>query len=131
MASKHEKIVLSVIRDWSVDKKGRLYKMTQGRAVPLNADHPIDFGPLKGLKGFPDIFGFTHRKVVYPPTCPGEVKDFEILPVFTVIEVKTKTDRIRPAQKDFLSFVKSIGGHAYIAWEADNDKGYFLQEWTG
>lgn len=126
MASKHEIIKWSVISDWSKEGKGRLYCMNQGMATPLHGDQPIWFGPLKRkFKGFSDTFGFTF-----------DYKDDWIvgtsrIPVFTAIEIKTKNDTVKKAQKDFLSFVKSIGGQAYIAWETDNDKGYFLQEWTG
>lgn len=122
MASKHEVIKWSLISDWSKEGKGRLYCMNQGLATPLHGDQPIWFGPLKRkFKGFSDTFGFTF----YPATDKREVS----FPVFTVVEIKTKNDTVKKAQKDFLSFVKSIGGYAYIAWEADNDKGYFLQEW--
>lgn len=115
MASKHQAIQTKVGIDWSVEGRGRLYNCSQGMATPIGADNPVWFGPLtRKFKGFSDKFGFEYVNGI---------------PVFCVVEIKTKKDRVRPAQKDFLNFVKSIGGQAYIAWEADNDKGYYLQEW--
>lgn len=124
MASKHELIVNKVIISWSSEKKGRLFKMIQGRAVPLNADHPIDFGPLKGMKGFPDIFGWEYKEAIF-----GVLR--QDIPCFCAIEVKTKRDTIRPAQKDFLDYIVSIGARAYIARENDSEKGYELIAWEG
>ena len=122
MASLHETIKWQVISDWSVKDRGRLYCMNQGMAVPINGDNPIWFGPLKRkFKGFPDLFGFEL------------VVDFSHLkpvPIFTVIEVKTKAySKLSANQKRFMEYIESIGGRCYVAMEADNEKGYTLKEW--
>ena len=122
MASKHEIIKWKVITDWSVQRKGRLYCMNQGLATPIYGDTPLWFGPLKRkFKGFSDLFGFSF----YSESDNHEV----IFPVFTVIEVKTKNDTLSKEQKLFLTYIKSIGGFAYVAWESENEKGYTLEEW--
>lgn len=51
-------------------------------------------------KGFPDLFGFTMR---------------DDIPVFTGIEVKTPTGRVRPDQKHMLAFLQSKNVIAGIA----------------
>lgn len=116
MASKHELIVEQVIMSFSMNKRGRLYKMVQGVAVPINGIAPINFGPLKGFTGFSDIFGFEYDPRYVRP-----------VPIFCVVEVKTKNDRVRPEQKDFLNYIVQIGGRAYVARESDS--GYDLIEW--
>lgn len=124
MASKHEAIVWAVISDWTAQGRGRLYKMTQGLAVPVGRDTPIWFGPLKRkFKGFPDLFGFEH---ISPTAFPAT------MPIFTIIEVKTAGDRIKPEQRDYLNFAITQGIRAYVARE-DNEQasGYRLEEWTG
>lgn len=120
MSSRHEVIKWKLISDWSVEKRGRLYCMNQGMATPLHGENPIWFGPLKRkFKGFSDTFGFEYENS----------KMGMRLPVFTVIEVKTRNDDLSKDQRDFLDYIKSTGGNAYVAWEADNEKGYHLQEW--
>ena len=127
MASLHEKILWAVISDWTAQRRGRLYKMTQGLAVPVNMETPIWFGPLKRkFKGFPDLFGFEIESIGV---------DFAFLqdvPVFCVVEVKTSGDRIKPNQKIYLDWAITQGIRAYVARE-DNDQpsGYQLEEWTG
>ena len=112
MASKHELIVNKLRIRWSAEKRGRLYLMRVGKAVPLNGSCPVDFGA--GVKGFSDMVGFT--------LLDGQ-------PVFTVIEVKTRRDTIRPDQRLFLDYIASIGGHAYIAREDGSEEGYKLTRW--
>lgn len=119
MASVHEVIKWKLISDWSVEKRGRLYCMNQGMATPLHGENPIWFGPLKRkFRGFPDTFGFSWVKF-----------DGKRVPVFTGIEVKTRNDDLSKDQKDKLTMIVNFGGFAYVAWEADNEKGYYLQEW--
>lgn len=121
MADLHETIKWKVISEWSVTGRGRLYCMNQGMATPLNGNHPIWFGPLKRkFKGFPDLFGFEFE-------VSGDSQKF---PVFTVIEVKTKSyPTLSKNQKEFMKYIVSIGGRAYVAMEDDSEKGYSLKEW--
>ncbi len=91
--------------------------MKQGLAVPINSDAPVWFGPLtRKFKGFSDIFGFEFDPRYVQP-----------IPIFCVVEVKTKNDRVRPEQIDFLNYIVQIGGRAYVARESDS--GYDLIEW--
>ncbi len=136
MASKHEVIKWAVITDWSLQRKGRLYCMTQGLAYPVTrddkgntvpAEFPLWFGPLKRkFKGFPDTFGFEFCDYHYYDNY--QYKEIRV-PVFTVVEMKTKNDSLRPGQKDYLNYCVSIGGRAYVAREVDS--GYELVEWEG
>lgn len=119
MADTHTWIERQVILDWTRNKRGRLYRMKQGLAVPIGGKNPVWFGPLnRHFKGFSDLFGFTVA-YMFSEQCP--------VPIFTAVEVKTKNDKVRPAQKDFLDYIVSVGGLAYIAREADT--GYDLIPW--
>ncbi len=131
MASKHEIIVRNVITFFSVEHRGRLYTMQQGLMTPWGSDNPIWIGPYPGkrTKGFPDIFGFEFEKIKYPATCPGEVDDSEIIPVYCVIEVKTIKDKLKPDQIFYLNYASSIGAFAYVAKEDESEKGYNLERW--
>lgn len=42
------------------------------------------------------------------------------LPVITQVEVKTATGTVRPEQRKWISFIRSIGGRAGIARSADD-----------
>jgi len=86
--------------------------MRQGKARALTSDAIIDFGPLRGLKGFPDLFGFERSGG---------------LPVFCVVEVKVPPDKVRPDQVKFLDYLLHVGAPAYIA-TAKGD-GYVLETW--
>ncbi len=103
---------------FSMNKRGRLYKMKQGLAVPINSDAPVWFGPLtRKFKGFSDIFGFEFDPRYVRP-----------VPVFCVVEVKTKAySKLSEGQKDFLNYIVQIGGRAYVARESG--AGYDLVEW--
>lgn len=127
MANVHEEIKWKVITDFTKEKRGRLYCSSSGLAI-LWADYmagifiPKWFGPLKRkFKGFPDTMGFEYYSFGH--------MSYETLPIFCVVEVKTKGDSVKPAQRRVLSFLSSIGARVYIAWEADNERGYILKEW--
>lgn len=122
MASKHELIVRNVIISFSVERRGRLYTMQQGLMTPWGSDKPIWIGPYPGkrTKGFPDIFGFEFDKRYIKP-----------VPVYCVVEVKTKEDVLRPDQKNYLNYAISIGARAYVAIEDESLVGYELTEWEG
>lgn len=124
MATTHEIIIRKVVTSWSVDKRGRLYSMRQGLAVPIGCENPVWYGPYPGSrqKGFPDIFGF---EFLYRP------QTLKPLPVYCVIEVKTKAHpKISDEQKNYLTYVDSIGGNPYVAMEDDNEEGYILYRWN-
>jgi hypothetical protein len=99
--------------------------MRQGLAVPVNGEHPLWFGPLKrNFKGFSDLFGFEVQEMETTSF------DLEYLPIFTVVEVKTPGDRIRPEQRRFLDSMTGFECNAYVAVAEDRlDLGYILYEW--
>lgn len=103
--------------------------MTQGLAVPVGRETPIWFGPLKQkFKGFPDLFGFeVFRTEISGPF--NTVLGIRDTPVFTVVEVKTKNDRVKPAQRRYLDWAVTQGIGAYVAIEDDSEAGYELKEW--
>jgi len=121
MASKHEIIVRAVVTSWSVERRGRLYTMKQGLATPWGESTPKWYGPYPGkrTKGFPDIFGFEFDNRYIKP-----------IPVYCVVEVKTKGDTLKSGQKNYLNYAVSIGGRGYVAMEDDSKKGYNLTEWV-
>ena len=126
MASKHTAIMIRVVSDWTVQKRGRLYIMTQGTFQAMHSDTIIRVSPFpKKIKmAFPDLFGFEIERIGI---------DFAFLqdvPVFCVVEVKTSGDRIKPNQKIYLNWAITQGIRAYVARE-DNDQasGYRLEEW--
>jgi len=130
MASKHEALKWKVISDWSVSGRGRLYCMNQGMAYPMRkdeagnnvpADFPLWFGPLKRkFKGFPDTFGFEFVEIDF--SGPD-------VPVYCVVEVKLKKDRLSEHQKAYLDYCVQIGARAYVAKEDDTAAGYSLESW--
>lgn len=129
MADRHESIKWDVIKSWTEEKRGRLYCVNQGMATPLNGTHPIWFGPLKRVfKGFPDIFGFEYKTYHYYDNY--QYKEIRV-PVFCVIEVKTRNDNLSKHQKRVMGFLVSIGAFVYIAKENKNDDGYILRRWEG
>lgn len=129
MGSRHEVIKWTLISDWSVAGRGRLFCMNQGMAVPIGRDNPIWFGPLKRkFKGFPDLFGFELIEEEIRPI--QYVVDRKTYPIFTLIEVKTRNDTIKKHQRRFLTECLRFGIRVYIAWEADNESGYELKEWN-
>jgi len=95
--------------------------------TPWGSDNPIWIGPYPGkrTKGFPDIFGFEF--VTIPHEYPGA---FNTLPIYCVVEVKTKGDTLKQGQKNYLNYAVSIGGRGYVAMEDDSRKGYNLTEWV-
>jgi len=44
----------------------------------------------------------------------------QVIPVFSVVEVKAGKDRIRPAQQKYIDAIKKIGGRAGIARTAED-----------
>ena len=66
---------------------------------------PVQFGLCKGSA---DLIGW--RTVTVTPEMVGQ-----IVAIFTSIEVKTPTGRIRPEQKTWLAAVQAAGGIAAVA----------------
>ncbi len=126
MASKHEVIVLAVQTDFSVQRRGRLYKMMQGTFRAMHSDAIIRVSPYpKKQDGYPDLTGFEY--VTYSVYENYQYKDIQV-PVYCLVEVKTlKYSKLTQEQKDHLNYCVSIGGRAYVAREVDS--GYELIEW--
>ncbi len=122
MADRHEIIVQAVQADWSVQRRGRLYKMMQGTFRALHSDAIIRVSPYpKKQDGFPDLFGFEFV---------GLSNGDEIIqrPVYCLIEVKTLVYPIlTEEQKNHLDYCVQIGGRAYVARESED--GYKLIDW--
>lgn len=83
-------------------KKGR--NLTIIDAVPLSTGLP---------KGFSDLFGAT--PVLITPDMVGKT-----LPIFTVMEVKTATGRLRKEQAHFLEFMGSINAISGVVRSVDD-----------
>jgi hypothetical protein len=129
MASKHEQIVKQIQIDWTRENRGRLWPNRTGKAWrgstknihgTNNKKFIIIENPVLlkyGLcNGSSDLIGF-------------EFDDFVVYqaPIFCSIEVKTKNDKLKPDQKDWLSMVNKFNGRAYVAYETD--EGYKLERW--
>ena len=114
MADRHEIIVQAVQSDWSVQRRGRLYKMMQGTFRAMHSDAIIRVSPYpKKQDGFPDLFGFEY---------------IEAIPVHCLVEVKTLVyPTLTEEQKNHLDYCVQIGGRAYVARESED--GYELTDW--
>ena len=126
MADHHEIIVQAVQTDWSVQRRGRLYKMMQGTFRYLHNDGLITISPYpKKNPGFPDLFG--EERCSFYHYVNYQYKEI-IVPVFCLIEVKTLVyPTLTEDQKNHLNYCVQIGGRAYVAREAGD--GYELTEW--
>lgn len=114
MSSTHEKIKKLVMIDWSVSNRGRLWSNSQYSGKVGNQYVKAGMG-----KGTSDLIGFEFLDIGV---------NVGSIPYFCVIEVKTKASpKITEEQKDFLNYISSVGGMAYIAMETD--EGYSLEEW--
>lgn len=120
MSITHEKIKKQVMIDWSISNRGRLWSNSQYSGKVGNQYVKAGMG-----KGTSDLIGFEFK--ICDVITNGEVKYSET-PIFCAIEVKTKAaPTIKPSQKDFLNYISSVGGMAYIAMETG--EGYKLEEW--
>jgi hypothetical protein len=114
MSSKHEAIKKQVMIDWSAVNRGRLWSNSQYSGKVGNQYVKAGMG-----KGTSDLIGFEFSSIFGM---------YEKWPIMCAIEVKTKASPIiKPEQKDFLNYISSVGGMAYIAMETDD--GYSLEEW--
>ena len=83
----------------------RLFRNQVGQLPDPRTGRPVQFGLARGSA---DLIGW--RTVVVTPDMVGRR-----IAVFTSIEVKTPTGRIRPDQQAWLNTVRAAGGIAGIA----------------
>ena len=82
----------------------RLFRNNTGTLRDING-RPVTFGLCKGSA---DLIGWTVRTIT--PEMVGQT-----VAIFTSIEVKAATGRIRPDQQQWLNAVEAAGGIAGIA----------------
>ena len=87
----------------------RLFRNNTGTLVDRNG-RPVQFGLCKGSA---DLIGWTTRTIT--PEMVGQQ-----VAVFTSIEVKAATGRLRPDQRQWLDAVQSAGGIAGVARSIDD-----------
>ena len=87
----------------------RLFRNNTGTLRDANG-RPVQFGLAKGSA---DLIGWTTRTIT--PDMVGQQ-----VAVFTSIEVKTATGRLRPEQRQWLDAVQSAGGIAGVARSVDD-----------
>ena len=133
MANKHQLIQQRVIMDWTKNKRGRLYNCSQGLFIPWAERKYIDpvprwIGPLsKKFKGFPDTFGYE-IETFYDYPVDGAVRT---VPIFCVVEVKTKNDDLSKDQIRVMNFLLSVGVRCYVAREAETGApDYYIEEYV-
>ena len=83
----------------------RLFRNQVGQLPDPRTGRPVQFGLARGSA---DLIGW--RTITITPDMVGQQ-----LAVFTSIEVKTPTGRVRPDQQAWLSTVQNAGGIAGIA----------------
>jgi len=82
----------------------RLFRNNTGTLRDING-RPVSFGLCKGSA---DLIGWTTRTIT--PEMVGQQ-----VAIFTSIEVKAATGRIRPEQQQWLNAVQAAGGIAGVA----------------
>lgn len=87
----------------------RLFRNNTGILRDANG-RPVQFGLAKGSA---DLIGWTTRTIT--PDMVGQA-----VAVFTSIEVKTPTGRLRPEQRQWLDAVQAAGGIAGVARSVDD-----------
>jgi hypothetical protein len=131
MATKHEQIVKQVQIDWTRENRGRLWPNRTGKAWRGNV---VEF---ENYYAGTQVLKLKNPVLLKYGLCNGssdligfEFDDFVVCqaPIFCSIEVKTKNDKLKPDQKDWLSMVNKFNGRAYVAHETDD--GYKLERWT-
>lgn len=90
----------------------RLFRNQVGQLPDPRTGRPVQFGLARGSA---DLIGW--RTITITPEMVGTQ-----LAVFTSIEVKTPTGRIRPEQHAWLGAVRSAGGIAGIARSVEDAK---------
>jgi len=87
----------------------RLFRNNTGTLRDING-RPVSFGLCKGSA---DLIGWTTRTIT--PEMVGQQ-----VAIFTSIEVKAATGRIRPEQQQWLEAVQKAGGIAGVARSVDD-----------
>jgi hypothetical protein len=90
----------------------RLYRNNTGTLKDANG-RPVSFGLCKGSA---DLIGWTTRTIT--PDMVGQQ-----VAVFTSIEVKAATGRLRPEQRQWLDAVQAAGGIAGVARSVEDAQG--------
>jgi hypothetical protein len=88
----------------------RLFRNNTGTLPDPRTGRPVQFGLARGSA---DLIGY--RTVTITPDMVGQQ-----VAVFTSIEVKTPTGRIRPEQNNWLQTIKRAGGIAAIVRSVDD-----------
>jgi hypothetical protein len=88
----------------------RLFRNNTGTLPDPRTGRPVQFGLARGSA---DLIGY--RTVTITPEMVGQQ-----LAVFTSLEVKTPTGRIRPEQTNWLHTIKRAGGIAAIVRSVDD-----------
>jgi len=88
----------------------RLFRNNTGTLPDPRTGRPVQFGLARGSA---DLIGY--RTVTITPDMVGQQ-----VAVFTSLEVKTPTGRIRPEQTNWLHTVKRAGGIAAIVRSVDD-----------
>jgi hypothetical protein len=89
----------------------RLFRNNTGTLRDANG-RPVQFGLCKGSA---DLIGY--RTITITPDMVGQQ-----VAVFTSIEVKTPTGRIRPEQQAWMEKIQAAGGIAGVARSVENAK---------
>ena len=97
--------VVTVGKFWS----GQVVKTLHDGCVVLKNPRIVNVG----FEGQSDLCGFV-------PTLITQDMVGQVIPVFSVVEVKAGKDRIRPAQQKYIDAIKKIGGRAGIARTAED-----------
>ena len=88
----------------------RLFRNNTGTLPDPRTGRPVQFGLARGSA---DLIGY--RTVTITPDMVGQQ-----VAVFTSLEVKTPTGRIRPEQTNWLQTIKRAGGIAAIVRSVDD-----------
>ena len=88
----------------------RLFRNNTGTLPDPRTGRPVQFGLARGSA---DLIGY--RTVTITPDMVGQQ-----IAVFTSLEVKTPTGRIRPEQTNWLHTIKRAGGIAAIVRSVDD-----------
>ena len=98
----------------------RLFRNNTGTLRDANG-RPVSFGLCKGSA---DLIGWTTRTIT--PDMVGQQ-----VAVFTSIEVKTATGRLRPEQQQWLDAVQAAGGIAGVARSVEDAQGLTMADGGG
>lgn len=110
---------------------GVLWRNNSGRATYLHGPqaHEVAYGVGKGGA---DLLGYTPVPVIAPvPTADTGMARRVKLPVWTAVEVKSPTGRLRPNQRRYLEGVARDGGLAIVARSVEDATGPIARALAG